>query len=58
MQVVGRTRCRGAVEVVDSTITQNVAGNSGGGLFDEGTLSMTNSTISNNQAPVGPDVFP
>jgi hypothetical protein len=29
-----------------------------GGLFNEGTLSMTNSTISNNQAPNGPDIFP
>jgi hypothetical protein len=48
----------GSLSLVDSTITENVAGDSGGGLFNEGTLSMSNSTISNNQAPVGPDIFP
>jgi hypothetical protein len=46
----------GDLSLVDSTITQNQAGDCGGGLFNEGTLSMTNSVISNNQAPVGPDI--
>jgi hypothetical protein len=48
----------GVLSLVDSTITQNVAGASGGGLTNYGSLNRTNTTISNNQAPVGPDVFP
>jgi hypothetical protein len=49
---------RGSLSLVDSTITQNLAYQSGGGLFNYGSLNMTNSVISNNQAPVGPDIFP
>jgi len=48
----------GVLSLVDSTITQNLAYQSGGGLFNYGSLNMTNSVISNNQAPVGSDIFP
>jgi hypothetical protein len=46
------------LSLIDSTITMNSATSRGGGLFNYGSLTRTNTTISNNQAPVGPDIFP
>ncbi len=36
--------------VIDSTITDNSAGNAGGGIGNNGTLTITNSTLSSNSA--------
>jgi len=48
----------GDLSLVDTTISENRAKDSGGGLFNEGSLTMSNSIISNNRARFGPDVFP
>jgi hypothetical protein len=48
----------GDLSIVDSTISENRATDSGGGLFNEGSLNVTNSTISGNKARFGPDIFP
>jgi len=43
----------GTVTVMNSTITNNVAGSNGGGIYnDGGTLTVTNSTITGNGAPL------
>lgn len=58
----------GAVHVTGSSvetiikfaeITGNTAANEGGGLwnFEDATMTVTNSTIEGNVAPIGPDVF-
>ena len=46
------------LSLVGSTISKNQAKDAGGGLFNEGSLSTTNSTISGNRARFGPDIFP
>ena len=48
----GGTYNAGALTVVNSTITANIANESGGGLYnyESGNLSVTNSTISANEA--------
>lgn len=48
----------GDLSLVDSTISENRAKNRAGGLFHYGSLDMSNSTISDNKARVGPDIFP
>jgi hypothetical protein len=48
----------GDLSLVDSTISGNRAKNRGGGLFHYGSPDMSNSTISDNKARVGPDIFP
>ncbi|HEV8719623.1 MAG TPA: hypothetical protein VGW77_03175 [Candidatus Binatia bacterium] len=48
----------GDLSLLDTTISENRAKDSGGGLFNEGSLNVTNSTISGNKAHIGPDVFP
>jgi len=48
----------GDLSIVDSTISENRATDSGGGLFNEGSLNVTNSTISGNKARIGSDIFP
>jgi hypothetical protein len=47
----------GDLSLVDSTISENRA-TSGGGLFNAGSLTMSNTVISNNKARFGPDIFP
>ena len=48
----------GDLSLLDTTISGNRAKDSGGGLFNEGTLNVSNSTISGNKARFGADVFP
>ncbi|TMA93627.1 MAG: hypothetical protein E6J74_18120 [Deltaproteobacteria bacterium] len=48
----------GDLSIVDSTISENRAKDAGGGLFNDGSLTMSNTVISNNKARFGPDVFP
>jgi predicted outer membrane repeat protein len=48
----------GDLSLLDTTISENRAKDSGGGLFSEGSLTMSNTVISNNKARFGPDVFP
>jgi len=48
----------GDLSLLDTTISENRAKDSGGGLFNEGSLTMSNTIISNNKARIGPDVFP
>lgn len=40
----------GAMEIVDSTIIGNAAGDTGGGILNSGTLTLMNSTVSGNHA--------
>jgi hypothetical protein len=47
----------GDLSLVDNTITQNRATDSGGGVFNEGTLNVTDSTISGNKARFGAEIF-
>lgn len=47
-KVVGNTRIGGILAVTNSTIANNTAGDTGGGLFNYGTLTLTSSTISGN----------
>lgn len=39
----------GSIEVINTTIARNLAGFAGGGVFNSGSLSLLNSTISENQ---------
>jgi len=48
----------GDLSLLDTTISENRAKDSGGGLFNEGSLTMSNTVISNNKARFGPDIFP
>jgi predicted outer membrane repeat protein len=48
----------GDLSLIDTTISENRAKDSGGGLFSEGSLTMSNTVISNNKARFGPDIFP
>ena len=48
----------GDLSLLDTTISENRATDAGGGLFNEGSLTMSNSVISNNKARFGPDIFP
>ncbi len=48
----------GDVLIVQSTVTDNIAGNEGGGLWNNtGTLTIDSSTIANNEAPDGGGIF-
>ncbi len=49
----GGIRNRGALELVDSTVTGNATGQGGGGILNEGTLLATGSTIHDNRAGHG-----
>jgi len=40
----------GTIEITDSTLSGNFAGDVGGGILNSGTLTVTNSTISGNHA--------
>ena len=40
----------GVMEIIDTTVSGNFAGNIGGGILNSGTLTITNSTISENHA--------
>jgi hypothetical protein len=48
----------GDLSLLDTTISENRARDAGGGLFNEGSLTLSNSIISNNRARFGPDIFP
>jgi Right handed beta helix region len=48
----------GDLSLLDTTISENRAKDSGGGMFNEGSLTMSDTVISNNRARFGPDVFP
>ena len=48
----------GDLSLVDSTVSQNRAKDSGGGLVHYGSLNISNSVISGNKAKIGADVFP
>lgn len=49
----------GAVTLAHSTVGGNNAGGLGGGVFNlDGPISITNSIVASNAAPVGPDVSP
>lgn len=40
----------GVMEIIDTTVSSNFAGNIGGGILNAGTLTIRNSTISGNHA--------
>lgn len=48
----------GDLSLIDSSISKNRAKDSGGGLVNYGSLTMSNTIISNNRARIGSDVFP
>ncbi len=50
-------RAPGSVLVANSTITRNVAVRSGGGIFNGRSMTLTNVTLSGNQANNGREIF-
>jgi len=49
----------GTVTLQQSTLSGNTAGSAGGGIFNaaSGTLAVKDSTVFNNVAPLGADIY-
>jgi len=47
----------GAVTINGGQTRANIAGNQGGGIFNAGNLALNRTTVLNNTAPVGADLF-